>query len=295
MNRRQFINRSAALLAVSTIAGKSMFAKAIAKFNKDRRIGIQLYSVKDELSKDFVGTLKKLSAIGYSSIEPYGFDGDKFFGYTMKELSNRVKDMDMTVSGAHINSGILPEDVNAKEWDFWKRCVASLNSGGGKWAIQAGFPGANTLDDLKRIAAYFNQVGAVCKKDGMQFAFHNHYVEFNKIEGEVILDFIIKNTDPELVSFQLDMGHVVNGGGDCVHYLRDFPGRIRLWHASDFNLENREYTEVGKGSVPYATLFEMAESSGLESLVVEQETGADIFASCKVNFDYLKQFKWTEA
>ena len=293
MDRRQFINRSATLLAVSAVAGQSMFAKAMAKSNKGR-IGIQLYSVRDELPKDFEGTLKKLSTIGYSAVEPYGFGGDKFFGYTLKELSNLVKDMGMTISGSHINSGILPEDINAKEWDFWKKCADSLRSGGGKWAIQAGWPGARTLDDLKRIAVYFNQAGEVCRRGGVKFAFHNHHNEFQKIEDEVMLDFIIRNTDPQLVSFQLDFGHTVNGGGDCVHYLRDFPGRIRLWHASDFKLESREYTEVGKGSVPYAELFELAKSSGLECLVVEQETQGDIFASCKVDFDYLKQFKWTK-
>jgi len=295
MNRRQFINRSAALLAVSSIGGQSMLAETMAKMNKGR-IGIQLYSVKDELPVDFEGTLKKLSAMGYSSVEPYGFDGDKFFGYTMKEVSSIVKGMGMTLSGSHINSGIvLSEDINAKEWDFWRKCADSLKSGGGKWAIQASVPIAKTMDDLKRTVAYFNHAGEVCRRGGMKFAFHNHYEEFEKIEGEVILDYIIKNTDPQLVSFQLDLAHTLNGGGDCVHYLRDYPGRIRLWHASDFNLERKEYTELGKGSVPYSALFEIAKSSGLECLVIEQETQGDIFTSCKADIDYLKQFKWTKA
>jgi sugar phosphate isomerase/epimerase len=293
MNRRQFLNKSAALLAASSIASQYMVAATTAKSNKGR-IGIQLYSVKDELSKDFEGTLRKLSAMGYSAVEPYGFNGEKFLGHTMKELSNIVKDMGMTISGTHTGSGILPEDTNAKEWDFWKKCAASIKSGGGKWAIQAGFPDAKTLNDLKRITAHFNRVGEICRKEGVKFAFHNHFDEFKKIDGEVILDFIIKNTDPKLVSFQLDMGHTVNGGGDCIHYLRDFSGRIKLWHASDFDKTNRKYVEVGKGNVPYPALFELAKSSGLEQLTVEQETEGDIFTSCKIDFDYLKQFKWTK-
>jgi sugar phosphate isomerase/epimerase len=291
MNRRQFINRGAALLAAGSIAGRHAFAAVAAKPNKSR-IGIQLYSVKDELPKDFEGTLKKLSVIGYSSVEPYGFNGDKFLGHTMKELSDMVKDMGMTVSGTHTGSGILPEDTGAKEWDFWKKVAPQVKAGGGKWAIQAGFPGAKTVDDLKRIAEHFNRVGEVCQKGGVKFAFHNHHADFGKIDDEVILDFLIKKTDPKLVSFQLDMGHTVNGGGDCLHYLRNFPGRIRLWHASDFDKASRTYTETGKGSVPYPEMFKLAKSSGLEQLTVEQETPGDIFASCKVDFDYLKQFKW---
>ena len=294
MNRRQFINRSAALLAAGSIAHQHLFAAEAAKLNKGR-IGIQLYSIKDELPKDFTGSLKKLSDMGYSSVEVYSFRSEKFLGYTLKDLSVLLKDMGMTISGAHTGSGILPEDINAKEWDFWKNCAAYIKSGGGKWAVHAGMPKVENLDDLKRVAAHFNRVGEVCKKGGVKFAYHNHHREFSKVDGEVILDFFIKNTDPKLVSFQLDFGHAVNGGADCVQYLLNYPKRFALWHASDFDAVSRKYTEVGKGSVPYPALFDMAKSSGLEQLIVEQETGGDIFASCKVDFDYLKQFKWTKS
>jgi len=292
MNRRQFIGRSAVLLAAGSMAGQSVFAATMAGPNKGR-IGIQLYSVKDELPKDFEGTLKKLSAMGYSMVEPYGFEGDKFIGHTMKEVSDIVKDMGMTISGSHINAGVLSDDTKAKEWDIWKKCAASLKEGGATWGIQAWIPEAKTLDDLKRVVAYFNRAGEVCKAGGVKFAFHNHYDEFHKIGNEVILDYFIKNTDPQLVSFQLDLGHVVNGGGDCIHYLRTYPGRIKLWHASDYDKTAKHYIEAGKGNVPYKELFELAESSGLERLIVEQETEGDIFASIKMDFDYLKQYKWT--
>ena len=293
MNRRQFINRSAALLALSSIAGLPMCKAATAKLNKGR-IGIQLYSVREELPKDFMGTLKKLSDIGYSSIEPYGFKEDDFFGHSMEELSKIVKDMGMTVSGSHIWTSAAIADTDPKEWDFWKKCSEIMKSGGAQWAVLSSIPEVNTLDDLKLVADYFNKAGEICKEGDVKFAFHNHYAEFVEIEGEVILDFMIKNTDPQLVSFQLDLGHTVKAGADCVHYLRDFPGRFALWHASDFDAENGKYTDVGKGSVPYPVLFELAESCGLKQLTVEQETEGDIFASCEADFNYLKQFKWTK-
>jgi sugar phosphate isomerase/epimerase len=281
------------LLAASNIAGQSLFAATAKKAGKNR-IGIQLYSVKDELPKDFKGTLQKLADIGYSSVEPYGFTKDDFFGHTMKELSAIAKDMGMSVSGSHIWSSISVENPTQKEWDFWKNCAEIMQSGGAQWAVQSSIPKIKSLDDLKRVVSYFNRAGEVCKNGGVKFAFHNHYDEFREVEGEMLLDYLIKNTDPQLVFFQLDLGHVVNGGGDCEHYLRNYPGRIALWHASDFNLANRQYIEAGKGSVPYPALFDLAESSGLEQLIVEQETQGDIFASCKVDFDYLKKFKWTK-
>ena len=297
MNRRQFISRGAALLAAGSIANQQLLAGTAAKQNKGR-IGIQLYSVKDVLPKDFEGTLKKLSAMGYSLVEPYSFNGTKFIDrYTMKELSIMVKDMGMSISGSHVSGRILPEDVNAPEWDAWKKIATELRSGGGKWVIQASFPGrlenAN-MDVLKRAVEHFNRAGEICKKAGVKYAYHNHDAEMRKVDGVVILDYLIKNTDPKLVSFQLDMGHVVNGGGDCVRYLREFPERIPLWHASDFDLATRKYVELGRGSVPYKTLFGLPKTGGLKQLTVEQETEGDIFASCKEDFDYLKQFKWTK-
>jgi len=289
MNRRQFISRSAAFLALSSLA-----ASQLSCLGKKNRIGIQLYSVKDELPKDFLGTLKKLADMGYTSVEAYGFTKDEFFGHTMKELSNIVKDMGMSVSGSHIWTGANISDPNPEKFDFWKKISEIIVSGGGKWAVLSSFPKVDSLDDLKLAADYFNQAGKVCKEGGVKFGFHNHTEEFREIEGEILLDFMIKNTDPGLVFFQMDMGHAVNAGADCVKYLSKYPGRFPMWHASDFDKNERKYKVLGKGSVPYPALFDLAVSSGLEQLTVEQETSGDIFASCKEDFDYLKQFKWTE-
>jgi sugar phosphate isomerase/epimerase len=293
MNRRQFISRSAALVAAGSIVSGQLYASVAAAPNKGR-IGIQLYSIKDELAKDVKQSLKKLSDLGYSSVEPYGFTTDDFFGLTMKELSAIVKDMGMTIAGSHIWSNISVNNPTDKERDFWKNCADIVKSGDGKWAVQSSLPRVRTLDDLKRVASYFNRAGEVCSKGGVKFAYHNHDESFKEMEGEIILDYLINNTDPNHVFYQLDLGHTVNGGGDCIRYIRDFPKRIPLWHASDFDATSRKYTDVGKGDVPYTALFNLAISSGLEQLIVEQETAGDIFESCKVDFEYLKQFKWTE-
>jgi len=295
MNRRQFINRSATALALSGLVGSEAFA-SIAPAPNTGRIGLQLYSVRDDLPNDFLGTLKKIADMGYAQVEPYGLTEEKFFNYTMKELSKIVGDMGMTISSTHTGSGLLSEDINAPEWDFWKKCAEYLKSGGGKYAVQASLPGGRniTMDVLKRVAAFFNRAGEVCKKGGVKFGFHNHAGELRKVDDEVILEFLIKNTDPNLVFYQLDMGHVVNGGGDCYRLLREYPKRISMWHASDYHAIDKTYTLLGKGSVPYPALFDIAESAGLEVLTIEQETRTDVLASCKSDFDYLKQFKWTQ-
>ena len=295
MNRRQFISKSAAALALSGLVGSEAFASVASAPNKGR-IGIQLYSVREDLNKDFLGTLKKLSAMGYSQVEPYGFTSEKFLDkYTMKELSKIVGDMGMIITSAHTNSAIFPEDINAPQWDYWKKCSEYLLSGGAKFAAHAGYPGdRNTLSDVKRTADHFNRIGQVCKKAGIRFAFHNHARELAKVEGEVLLEYLIKNTDPSLVSFQLDMGHAVNGGGDPYRLLQTYKGRFPMWHASDYHAINKTYTLLGQGSAPYPAMFEIADSSGLEILTIEQERTFDVLTACKADFDYLKQFKWTQ-
>ena len=294
MNRRQFISKSAAALTLAGIAGQDAMASISAKPNRGR-IGLVLYSVRNELPKDFEGTLKKVSAMGYSAAELFKINDGDFFGHPLKEVRVMLKDLGMSITGTHTGSGVLPEDINAPEWDFWKKISEYVRTVDAKWAIQAGFPGAKSVDDLKRLSAHFNRVGQVCQKNGVKFAYHNHHAELGKIEGEVILEYLIKNTDPKYVFFQMDMGHTVNGGGDCTRYLREFPKRIPLWHASDFDAANRKYTWLGKGSVPYPALFDLAKSSGLEVLNVEQETLENTLEACKSDFNYLKQFKWTKA
>ena len=297
MNRRQFINRSAAVIALGAIAGEKMFAAPAPHAPNKGRIGIQLYSVRNDLPKDFEGTLKKLSDIGYSQIETYGFNGDKFLNRTMKEVSVIVNGMGMTISSTHCGSGMLPENTSAPEWDNWKKISDQLKEGGGKWAVLSSLPLRNpaTLDDYKRISDMFNLLGEVCRQRGTKFAFHNHAEVFGRVEGEVALEYMIKNTDPNLVFFQLDMGHTINGGGHILNLMRTYPKRIPLWHASDFDAGIREYIGLGQGSVPYKLMFDLPDTGGLELLTVEQEsTEGDIFAKCKMDFDFLKQFKWTE-
>ena len=291
MNRRQFINQSAALFVTGCVCGEQLSASTADK-TKKRDIGIQLYSVRNELPNDFEGCLRKISEMGYKAVEPYFFGSDKIFGYTIQELNALVKRLGMTLSGTLVLGPSLSKDnSNASILDYWKKCAADVKSVGGQWVIQVALPGAsNTIDDLKRIADYLNRAGEQCRKVGVRFAYHNHYHELHKVDGEVILDFLLKNTNPKWVSYQLDLGHVVNGGGDCVQYLRDFPRRFPLWHVSDFDVINRKSADIGKGDVPYPALFNLAKSSGLEQLIVELHTEEDCFTKSEAALEYIKKF-----
>ncbi|MDR3093084.1 MAG: sugar phosphate isomerase/epimerase [Bacteroidales bacterium] len=293
MDRRDFLQKG----AMAVLAGCGMSAEALAASmaKKSNRIGIQLYSIREYLPKDFTGSLQKLADIGYSHVEAYGVDGDKFLHKTLKETSAIVKDMGMKLTSTHCGTGLLPADTQAKEWDYWRKTAQAMKEVGGKFLAQPWVPSMKTIDELKRSAEQFNKVGEICKKNGLKFAFHNHDIEFKKFDGQgpVIEDFLLKNTDPELVFFQLDLGHVINGGGDILDYMRKYPKRFLSWHASDFK-KGQGYIELGQGDVPWYDLFKIAKSYGLEDLTMEHESGDDRFAIMKRNFDYLAQFPWTK-
>ena len=313
MNRRNFINKGAALFVIGATANKEMFASATsslmsssseemlasaaAKRNKGR-LGFQLYGVRKALETDFIGGLKKLSAIGFSEVETFGPYEEKFYGRSMKELDVIVKDLGMSISGTHYQGWkMLPEDTNSPEWDNWKYCISELNSVKCKWAIQASMPGGElkSMDDIKRVTAHFNRTGELCKKNGLKFAFHNHPQDFKVIDGVCAFDYILKNTDPKLVSFQVDFGNIINVGRDCVQILRENPGRFPLWHTTDYDAAARKSMLAGEGDVPFPALMEQAKPLGLEVLTVELHTDPDNYDSVKKVFDYMKQFKWTKA
>jgi sugar phosphate isomerase/epimerase len=294
MNRRNFIcNSFAALVASYGLKGMASPTAAKPDSKNKNRIGIQLYSIREQLPGDKEGCLKKLSDIGYSYAEAYGFDSKTFLGKSLKEWSKMLMDAGMQLSGTHCGTGILPSDMHSTEWDYWRKSTDEMKAAGGKYLAQSFLPAYKTVDELKRIAEQFNKIGELCNGGGVKFGYHNHHAEFKKIEGEVILDVLLRNTDPELVFFQLDLGHAVNGGGDILSYFRNYPGRFLAWHASDFK-KGQGYTEVGQGDVPYDELLKLAKSYGLEELTVEQETGRDILASCKKDFDFLAKYPWTK-
>ena len=312
MNRRNFISKSAAIMLAGSAMNQKMLASATsslsdspsippmplaaAKPNKGR-IGFQLYGIRGAMEKDVIGSLRKLSEIGYSSVETFGLFEEKFFGYSMKELDAIIKDMGMSISGGHFQRWqMLPEDVNSPEWDYWKYCISEFKSVGAKWAIQASMPGGEpkSMDGVKRVAAHFNRVGELCRKSGLKFAFHNHPPDFKMMEDVRIFDYLLKNTDPKLVYYQIDCGNIINVGCDCIQYLRDYPGRFPLWHTTDYDAANRKSMLAGEGDVPFAEMFKQAKALGLEQLTNELHTGQNDFNACKTSFDYLKQFTWTK-
>jgi sugar phosphate isomerase/epimerase len=296
MNRREFLNKGAAAAAAcyaATALSQQQPATTPAPAPKNR-IGLQLYSINKTLPADIPGSIRQVARAGYSRAEAYGFNGSAFLGKPLKEWAAMLADAGIQLSGTHCGTPMLPADVNSAEWDYWRKSADEMNAAGARLLVQSFLPSNKSLDDIKRIAEQFNKIGTLCRNAGLKFGYHNHHAEFKPLEGQTIIDVLLANTEPGLVFFQIDLGHAVNGGGDILAYMKNYPKRFLSWHASDFK-RGQGYVELGKGDVPYAQLFAQAEALGLEDLTVEQETGGDIYAALKNNAEYLSQYSWTKA
>lgn len=292
VSRRGFLKTSAALAALSVLPA----GMATACSKKEKAIGVQLYSVRDELKQDFDGTMKALAKIGYKRFESYGYSDGKFFGKTPREMKQYMTDLGGMMTGSHTGSGLLDEN-DEKGWDFWKKNAEDTAELGCKWIVQAGYPvkQLQTRLDIHRFADQFNRCGEIAKANGLKFAFHNHVEEFHQVEGLVPYEVLIEQTDPDLVTFQIDTAQMVYGGFDPVVVIKSYPKRFANWHLKDANPDGEGSTEFGKGLVDFEALFAVENLAGLEDYYVEQERyNMPPVDALKYDYDFLMKASYVK-
>lgn len=278
-----FIFITACLIGISCNTN----AKKEEKAPPTKDIALQLYSLRDDIKKDYAGTIKIVGEMGYTAIEAAGYGDGKFYGKAPEEFKADVEAAGMKVLSSHAGKA-LSEDALAKK-DFtenlkwWDEAIKAHKAAGMKYIITASMPTPKTLKDLQTYCDYYNEVGKKCKEAGMKFGYHNHDFEFrNKIEDKVMLDYMIENTDPEYVTFEMDVYWVVRGGQSPVDYFNRYKNRFELLHVKD-------HKELGQsGMVGFDAIFKNTDVAGVKHLVVEVEaynyTPAE---SVKKSLDYL--------
>jgi sugar phosphate isomerase/epimerase len=255
-SRRSFLKNTTAALAGTTLLSKISFATL--GFADTEIVGIQLYSVRDDMGKDPLGTLKLLAAMGYKYVEHASYNNRKFYNYTPKEFKKILDDLGMKMPSGHTVMGAQHWDEAKKDFtDLWKNTVEDAAILGQKYVISPWLDNRYRKDrsGLLKFMEVFNKSGQLCKKWGMKFGYHNHDFEFSeKLDGEVLYDIMLKNTDPELVIQQLDTGNLYNGGANAMDIVKQYPGRFLSLHVKDEikateGNEKYESTILGKGVV----------------------------------------------
>lgn len=262
-SRRNFL-KSLSLFTGTAALGLSSACKTQPAAEK-KEVGIQLWTVRDELGDTLAQTLEALYVMGYSSIEAFGYDG-RFYGIEAREFSKMCSDLGLKLLSTH--TGITGE--NAQEY-----ADIALNAGL-EYLVLPSLMGRprGTADDFRRAAEEMNRIGETCKKTGIKFGYHNHDFEFTEVDGELPYDILISETDPETVFFQPDFYFFAKERKDPLPYFRAFPGRFLTWHVKDLANDGSSCV-VGNGSVDFATILENKELAGLEHIFVEQEKYAE--------------------
>ena len=299
MNRRNFLKATTLTAVASTVTPSSILnaSSSIKTETTKKKIGIQLYSLRDDMAKNADATLEAVAKMGYSFIETYGYSEGKFFGKTPKEFSRQLTDLGMKMTSSHTGFGIYQHDTS-EAWDVVKRNMEDTREAGSKWIVQAGYPGGGyaQMNQVEKLAEIFNRVGELAKTFGLKFAYHNHREEFRAIENQIPYQKYIELTDPSLVAFQMDIGHVANEMADYRAYLELYPGRFGCIHIRDTNVKTKVATEFGNGDVALEDVFNLFQNAGVEDYYVEQEEyNYTPLESLKMCYDYLAKaafVKW---
>ncbi|HTE02225.1 MAG TPA: sugar phosphate isomerase/epimerase [Mucilaginibacter sp.] len=299
-SRRNFIKNTAMVVAGSTLLTNEMFASP----KKIVRVGVQLYSVRAAMSKDPQGSLKKLADMGYVHVEHANYINRKFYGYTAKEFKKILTDLALLMPSGHTVMTARDWDTSKNDFtDKWKYTIEDAAEVGQRYVVSPWLDESlrHDTEGLKKFMDQFNKCGELCKKSGMKFGYHNHNFEFSTKVGDITLyDFILTNTDPELVAQQMDVGNMLGAGGTALDLLKKYPGRFELMHVKDEiksdtgqGMDGYDSTILGTGVMPVKDIVKEAKKNGGTSqFIIEQESyqGKDPFDCVKIDLQMMK--KW---
>ena len=313
-HRRKFIQQTSAVAFGSLLLARFPGAASPFKHKAASAIGLQLYTLGDLMINDPKGTLQKLAAIGYEELESAGSQKGNYYGYKPKEFAAIVKNVGMRWRAAHVGGvafsmdrlmkmaktaedsarikGMaerfrnMPKMLNLKE--NYQQLADDAAAGGLSYLVCSSIP-VSTLDEIKTAVDVFSKAGEACKKAGVQFAYHNHTTEFDEVEGHRPFDYILSNTDKELVKMELDLAWATKANQDPVTLFKQHPGRFPLWHAKDLDKKTKNPAEVGTGVVDFKRIFDNADTSGMRYFFVEQDQAPQPIQNVTNSYNYLKK------
>jgi len=315
LNRRKFVRNASALAMGSYIlpacvskestgdqesgVDSTATREPVASTGLVSALGLQLYSVRDVIEEDVQDVCQQLADMGYQKVESYPGKKGHYFGYEAKEFSDMLSGMGMVLVSTHIGYG----KPNAKATSWREAAITSNFEAFVEESAKTGLEYVTcsslydnlpkTKADLDQVALTFNKAGEICQQAGMKFAFHNHDVEFKPLEDVIMIDYLMENTDPDMVEWELDMFWVEAAGQDTIAYLEKYPNRFKLCHIKDMDKENPKHNAViGKGSMDYDKILKVAAANGMKHYLIEQESYKQTsLEAMRENYAYVSSIK----
>jgi sugar phosphate isomerase/epimerase len=281
MNRKDFISLSGLGFLGLYACGTSNLT------SKEKPLAIQLYTIRNAVSANLEKSLERLADLGFTQLEIYGYDG-KFFGKNRAEFQSILKNVGMEVISSHHTTGIV-HNSKGTLLNNWEQSVEDLNFIGSKYMVCSYlFPEERTAEHYRQLPDLLNQSGGITSKAGLGFAYHNHDFEFETFDDKTVYDFILDNTDSDLVKMELDLYWISKAGLNPVEYFENYPKRFPLWHVKDMTAGTKDFAEIGNGTIDFETIFKAKEKAGLKYWFLEQDSSdKDIFESIKISKNYI--------
>lgn len=260
-SRRKFLSSCAILTAATSLP-----IAALAQGRRVDSVGLQLYTLRNELSQDFEGTLAHVAELGYKEMEFAGY-----YGRSASEVRSILDQNGMTSPAAHIQLQALRDDLEGE--------VERAATLGQKFIVVPILPESQrTIAEYQRTADYLNRAGEVCKQAGIKMGYHNHNFEFEETDGQIPYDILLNETEADLVDMELDLYWIRNAGVDPISYFENHPGRFSMLHVKDMD-EFGRMAEVGRGEIDFAEIFSYADTAGFEHFFVEHDRPGNGLAS----------------
>ena len=300
-NRRKFLQSTGALVlgSMALSSKASSFLSNLAP----HAVGLQLYTFFGIIDEDVKGTLTKIAAVGYKEMESAFSKKGGYYGMKPKGFKAMVNDLGMSWKSHHVLGApfklpkgykmplgadgkpmVIPPMLNLR--DNMQQLVDEAAEGGIQYLVCANAP-TGTLEEVKSSIAILNKTGEAAKKAGLQFAYHNHDMEFKAINGKVPYHLLLTETDAKNVKMELDLAWAIKGGQDPVQMFKDHPGRFPLWHVKDLDATHTNILPVGGGTIDFKRIFANSASAGMQHFFVEHDNPKDAFASIKSSYGYI--------
>jgi len=289
MSLKSNLKRTLTVIGLAAFIGSGMVSCTPPKPQKE--VGLQLYSIRDSM-KNVKGSIEKVGAMGYKLIEAASYSDGKIYGMEPADFKALCDANGLNFISAHCGQAV-PDSAN---WDatmaWWDTCIAAHKAAGVKYIVQPFMDkvGYETLAGVQRYCDYFNAVGEKCNAAGIRFGYHNHSGEFADVEGTTIYDYMLKNTDPAKVMFEMDLYWITEGGKNPVDYFNAYPGRFELWHVKD-------YRELGgaDAKMDFKPIFENAEKAGMKHYIVEvEEFNSNPIDGVKQSLEFLQNAEYVK-
>ena len=280
MDRRSFI----AALGGATMLSRFSWA---AGERRIERIGLELYTVRYALAKDFEGTLARVAKIGYQEVE--------FAGYfaNLSQLNPPPQRTRQILAGLGLVAPSSHVAYTAFAPENWPRVLEAAHILGHGYIVNPSIDRqlSKTLDGWKKAAETFNRAGEESQRSGIQLAYHNHVEEFQPIDGKLPYDVLLAESDPKLLKMEMDLGWAHHAGADPLKYFARYPGRFPLVHVKDFD-QNGNMTEVGKGVIDWKAIFAKSDLAGIRHYFIEHDQPQAPFESIQTSYQYLKDLRF---